>query len=414
MIKILNRTFEAFCFFMFPFIVMCRAFYDYANDRNRILNFLFIFVFFGFYGYVMNASYDSELDIMRLYNAYDTLKDLNFFEALPYILSVGDLSYTLFWGLGQLGMPAQILGFLSAGWFYSGWLLLISLLYRKLSDIKKYSMLLLSFILFITSTYPLLFSGIRTSTGMIIVLFGLLQLFAGKKQSSFWLILLATLFHFSFFSFFILWLICVFTPPHSYKIWMLSFCVGALIYPALMELILRCVSGMGIVGGVLAAKIQSYIFDFESESRYSIVLTYGSGWRFISNLIVLGSVLVVRTSAIAKEAMRENLFFGRLDRFLLLFICFLFFISSNKTMLGRFIVLLILLCIIYLIALFIISNSSQLRKKIYFLATASVILGFIAIWREMELDYISYIYTAQIFCKNVLSILSTTVDYSRY
>ena len=83
-------------------------------------------------------------------------------------------------------------------------------------------------------------------------------------------------------------------------------------------------------------------------------------------------------------------------------------------MLGRFIVLLILLCIIYLIALFIISNSSQLRKKIYFLATASVILGFIAIWREMELDYISYIYTAQIFCKNVLSILSTTVDYSRY
>ena len=55
-------------------------------------------------------------------------------------------------------------------------------------------------------------------------------------------------------------------------------------------------------------------------------------------------------------------------------------------MLGRFIVLLILLCIIYLMALFIISNSSQLRKKIYFLATASVILGFIAIWREMELE----------------------------
>ena len=117
-------TFYAVSYIVCPVVTFLVSLWTFLVTRSRI-SLLFIFLYLGLFGYVLNVVYDGDMDMMRLYNAYDNIKELSFSEAWPFILSVGDLSYTMFWLLGQLNVPTQFIGFLSSAWFYGAWFLVM-------------------------------------------------------------------------------------------------------------------------------------------------------------------------------------------------------------------------------------------------------------------------------------------------
>lgn len=415
---ILHCIFLLIWLIVWPFSAAIQAIWSYAKDRNREMNFFLFFVFCGLYGYVTNASYDSDLDLMRIYRGYDTLKDLNFIEALPYIFSVGDFSYGILWLLGKFNFPAQIVGFFSAAWFYSSWLLIIRVLYKELSDKRIYSILILSFLLFILNTYPLFFSGVRSSTGTMLVLLGVMFLFRNQRKKSLLWLCLATLFHFSFIVFLFLWVIYVWGNSKTYLIWIALFILLAGVYTYLMEGLCDIIGRFGVVGGVIAQKIQYYVFDYQDKGPYSFVIVYGSGWRFIANLTVIASALYIRILPDVNRWVRTNSFLYRLDWFTWIFVAFLIFISHNDIMLGRFFILYVYLNIIFLTSIYIfaekqgVKNSIFLLKKcLYLLTFVCAGLSFFGLYREMILDYNVYLYTWKIFFQNIFSVFFTTINY---
>lgn len=408
---IVNRFLLLVWFLIWPFTAMVRALDDYVKGRNRRLGFWLFFIFCGLYGYVLNVPYNVDMDLMRHYQAYDVLKELSFNESLPYILSVGDLSYTVFWLLGRFNLPAQAIGFLSAGWFYSSWLLIIAFLYKELSATKNYSVLYLSLLLFICSTYPLFFSGVRSSTGTMLVMLGLLHLFAGNNRKSFLFIILASLFHFSFITFLFLWLIYVTGSPRQYIIWIILLVICSVVYISLMEYMLGIIQRLGFLGEIVSEKIRYYVFEYQNESKYTFVIALGSGWRFIANLLVIATTVFVCQSLVVKSIVRSHKFMGRLEWFIWLFMAFLIFISHNRVMLGRFFTLLVYLCIIYLVSLYILSNSVSIKKLLYVLVFVCGGLSLMGFYRELQAGDVSFVYTWKIFIQNIFSIFSTTINY---
>ena len=125
--------------------------YMFLKERSKIA-LLFLFLLFGVFGYILNVPHYVDMDLMRLYNAYDNIKEYSFSEALPLILSVGDFSYSLFWVLGQLDIPTRFIGFLSSAWFYGAWFIVILLIENKQTTKMSFNFLFAITLIFLTVT----------------------------------------------------------------------------------------------------------------------------------------------------------------------------------------------------------------------------------------------------------------------
>lgn len=394
-----------------PFITFILSFRSFLISRSRTSLF-FLFLFFGLFGYVLNVPYNSDMDLMRLYNAYDLIKELPLLEAWPIILSVGDLSYMFFWILGQFDIPTQFIGFLSAAWFYGAWLLLILNMEGFFQQRFSAIFVLALCVIFVTLTHPAFFNGIRSSSGTMLAMMGTLYLFRGATKRGFYWLVLACLFHFSFVPYLLLCL-CL-TKGGKKWIAFLSvvFVLGAFLYPVLMKFLSAICSQWGIIGEVISQKILSYSFEKTSDSA---ILTYGSGWRFIDNVFLFMACTVIRFLPAVRRKVRENSFLQNFDRFLWLFLAFCLFISSNRVMLGRYITILNYLNILFVASLFFFFKKRVLTKYVLLLACCSVMLSCIAVYREMiGGDALYYVYYPKVLYQDLFSISSIQIDYGKY
>lgn len=394
-----------------PFVTFILSFRSFLLSRSRA-SLLFLFLFFGLFGYVLNVPYNSDMDLMRLYNAYDLIKELPFLEAWPIILSVGDLSYIFFWFLGQFDVSAQFIGFLSAAWFYGAWFLLIlnmeAFFQRRFSAIYILSLCTI----FVTLTHPFFFSGIRSSSGTMLAMIGSIYLFQGATKRGFYWLASACFFHFSFIPYLLLCL-CL---AKGGKKWIATlsvvFVLSAFLYPALMNFLSAVCSHWGIIGEVISQKILSYSFEQTSDSA---ILTYGSGWRFIDNVFLFMACTVIRFLPAVRKKIRENSFLQNFDRFLWLFLAFCLFISTNRVMLGRYITILNYLNILFVASLFFFFKKRVLTKYVFLLACCSVMFSCIAMYREMiGGDALYYVYYPRLLYQDLYSISSIQIDYEKY
>ena len=170
--------------------------YMFLKERSKIA-LLFLFLLFGVFGYILNVPHYVDMDLMRLYNAYDNIKEYSFSEALPLILSVGDFSYSLFWVLGQLDIPTRFIGFLSSAWFYGAWFIVILLIENKQTTKMSFNFLFAITLIFLTVTHPFFFSGIRSATGTMLSVIGSVKLMQSDCRKGWWWLLSACFFHFS-------------------------------------------------------------------------------------------------------------------------------------------------------------------------------------------------------------------------
>ena len=401
-------TFYAVSYIVCPVVTFLVSLWTFLVTRSRI-SLLFIFLYLGLFGYVLNVVYDGDMDMMRLYNAYDNIKELSFSEAWPFILSVGDLSYTMFWLLGQLNVPTQFIGFLSSAWFYGAWFLVMLYIERFHQSRFSAKYMMAFFIIFITVTHPFFFSGIRSSTGTMIALIGTISLFQGKVKRGFYWLISSCVFHFSFIPYLLLCICFVFGNRRMVNVLSILLVLGTLLYPYLMIVLSELCSYLGIVGQVISSKILSYSFEM---TRKSAVLTYGSGWRFIDNVFLFFACSFIRFLPNVRKQIYSNDYLLRFDGFLTLFFFFFMFISSNNVMLGRYITILVYLNLLFVASLYFYFKKIVLSKYVFCMACFSMMFSCIAIYRELiGGDDINYVYYPRLMYQNLFSIISIQVDY---
>lgn len=384
--------------------------YMFLKERSKIA-LLFLFLLFGVFGYILNVPHYVDMDLMRLYNAYDNIKEYSFSEALPLILSVGDFSYSLFWVLGQLDIPTRFIGFLSSAWFYGAWFIVILLIENKQTTKMSFNFLFAITLIFLTVTHPFFFSGIRSATGTMLSVIGSVKLMQSDCRKGWWWLLSACFFHFSFLIYLLFCILFKLVRNHFFKVTSIILLAGAPIYFFLIDFLFDYLSSFGILGEVLSGKIYAYNVSDEHQ-RSNLILTYGSGFRFIDNVFIFLLCTIYRYIPAYRAKIKSNGELYNFDKFLTLFFCSCVFISPNAVMLGRYINLLIYLNLAFLAYTYYYLPKPFLSKLVNAIAIVSLFLSIIAVYREsIGLDAIYYIYYPRVLYEGWFSLSNIYIDY---
>lgn len=394
-------------FVIWPFGGALYAFYNMARNRNFTFFAVILSLFMGLYGYTLNPSPSGwETDMSRTYNIADMLADLDLAEALPALISNGDLSIFYFWVVKHAGFCTQFIGFFSAFLLYGSFIFVVhKVLTRYGCNVHRDTFVLGILMCFLT-THPIFFSGIRTSMAMGLSLFGLGYYLSGKNKTATLFMLASMCIHFFFIVIVLLFFLLRWASTKNIKrvCWILL--IGTIFYYPIMKLAINFFMNMGGIGMILASKIEGYGLNWEAED--GIVLIGSRKW-LIQSVSLAIAFLYFRLRVSVKDAI-----YRKIDLFTLLIISFAIFSIYNLVIVSRIVYIINVLCILSLITIKLHAGNSSIIRKINVLSYFICFLGVFIFLNECLVisgytDYFSNMGT--LLSENLFSILNVSVEY---
>lgn len=407
-----NRILILFCFAIWPFGAALFAFYQ-MNRKNDFVFYAFLFsCFVGLYGYVFNARYDLSIDMVRIYNHYEMLRSMSFQEGLPFFILRGDLSLFTLWVLSLFGLNAQIVGFFVAS------LLCFSIIltfdwWMKLIQIRERKYLFIMGVTFCFLTmHPMDISGVRTPIAFSLFILGFMFFFINKKRLSLLFMILSVLNHFSMIFMVVLFLILILLNRATVRNFSFVLACSGMLFKAFMSYILVIITSMGVVGVLLANKINYYVFGNLAEGEVRIAT--GSRIWYAQLFAILAILVFIEISPLIRKFIISNRVVYKLELWIWLLLSFVLFNISNITMVARFSSILKFFCILLLISVVGLYKSSKLNKVFLFLFLFIIFIASIALAKERDSVgefQIAYQHVPNLFYCNLHQLLNVNVDY---
>lgn len=407
-----NRVLSIILFLIYPLGIAIFSCYQISKRRDFIFYTVLLSLFVGLYGYLFNARYDLSLDIVRIYNHYEMLRTMSFYEGIPFFILRGDLSLFTLWLLGRTGLNAQIVGFSVASLFCFS---LVYLFDKWLSTLKirnKGNVFILSIILCFMTVHPTFISGVRSPIAYSFFLLGFSLYLSNRKHLARLFFVLSVLNHFMLI--FAVFLFFIFTSFKEKKVRIISFvfaCCG-IFYRSIMNFLLYLLSYCGIIGKLLSEKINYYVFTDLAEGE--VRLATGSNIWYIQLFMILGVILLIHILPSAKRKLSDNEYLLKMDTWICLLIGFIFLNITNITMIARFTFFIKVFGILLIISVVGIYKNTfwvKIFQMLFVIVMSTACIALAKEHRAIPEFQVAYQNESKLLYCNIFQILSTDVKY---
>lgn len=407
-----NRIISIFIFLIWPFGILLFSYCQISKRRDFMFYAILFSLCMGLYGYVFNGRHDLHIDIVHIYNHYEMMRNMDFIEAVPFFVLRGDLSLLTLWLLSLTGANAQIVGFFvsfmlsfSIVFVFDKWMLLVNIRNRN-------NLFLIGVAMYLFTIHPMSISGVRTPIAFSLYILGFISYFCNNKKSSFLFFALSIANHFSMLFIVILFIISISFERNKIRNISLILAFSFFLFKPLMFFLMNFLSSCGVVGLLLASKVNYYVFEELSEGEVRI--TTGSNIWLMQYIAIEMILLFIELLPPVRKYIKNNNILYHLEIWIWLLASFVIFNITNITMFARFTTVLIFFSSLFLMSIVGLAKSNKLNIVFQSLFVLIVCIAGVALLKEKAAipEYqVAYQNVPELLYNNLFQLLKIDVNY---
>lgn len=407
-----DRVLSLLVFIINPFLSSIYSFYKIVIRRDFYFNSFLFCLFVGLVGYTFNATPQTEFDLMRVYNNFDIIRNINIYNAIPLFVLNGDLSLATLWIIGVFTSNAQFVGLISIFLLYYSIIIVVDKWYTLIGLRDNYKLYFISIILIFSMIHPLFWSGIRNSIAFSLLIISVILYFENKKIKSNVFLILSVLNHFSILP---VAIVLTLSKYFNEKIMMyLSLIMILLVfaYNYIMNSLLNILESSSMIGLILASKIKYYVFG--DSNSLDVKLTAGSRIWLVQIIVIIIIFLLSFFSDRVKKSIVNVNCLEKLRLVLIVFSSLLIMNISNVTLVGRYLWFFVVFGVLYLVSLSFFFQSNYVNKYLVFCLYLSIFVFAVAFLNEyhnIDAYRIAFSNTSKLLYCNAFQIFQIIVNY---
>lgn len=401
-----SRSLLIFSFIVSPFLTSLLAFFLCMYGFDRKFNTLLLACFGGLFGYTFIPG--ESFDIIRHEELFAKFLTLDFSQFVIYEFSSSKPDFLIeliYWFVGRFIANSQIVGFVSAFFFYYLMLLVIENSLKNIICRGTPYIYFFCFVIFIAVTVTWQFSGVRNGNAVLLFMYLITNNIDYLKRKNQLLLLLPGIVHFSLLPICLLYILCIFLKMKYLQYISVIFILSAPFILLILSSLYGILDSFGGVGHFFAAKIDSYVIDGTDASMYT-----GAGFRYylvaIPMLILFPFIWFSANKSSCNNGVRES----RYHHFSILFFSYVLCFSMTYAF-SRNLLLYVYLFSVYFLSFLYLKKCNMLLKRFVFLFLLYTCLSIIpSLYMGKEYRCINPV----LFMGNLHTILTTKVTENDY